>query len=171
MKTLFLVRHAKSSWDHPGLSDFERPLAPRGERAAPRLATFMKTEGLVPAIVLCSTARRARETWALMEEALGESAQVTFLDSLYGAGPGRMLEAALTYADERSPVMLVGHNPGMEDLAHALAGSGPETELATLREKYPTAGLAVIDLDVDSWSDVRPGAGVLRRFVRPRDLS
>jgi phosphohistidine phosphatase len=117
MKTLYLLRHAKSSWDHPGLSDFERPLAPRGERAAPRLATFMKEEDLIPAVVLCSTARRARETWALMENELGGAAQVTFLDSLYGAGPGRMLEAARIHAEDRSPVMLVGHNPGMEDLS------------------------------------------------------
>lgn len=131
----------------------------------------MKEEGLVPAVVLCSTARRARETWALMEEALGGSPEVTFLDSLYGAGPGRMLEATRIHAEERSPVMLVGHNPGMEDLACALAGSGPEAELASLARKYPTAGLAVIDLDVESWSDVEPGAGVLRRFIRPKDLS
>jgi phosphohistidine phosphatase len=170
MKTLFLLRHAKSSWDHPGLSDFERPLAVRGERAAPRMAAFMKDEGLIPAVVLCSTARRARETWALMEEHLGGGAQVAFLDSLYGAGPGRMLEAARSHAEDRSPVMLVGHNPGMEDLAHALAGSGPETELQSLRRKYPTAGLAVIDIDVTAWSDVVAGLGVLRRFVRPRDL-
>ena len=82
-----------------------------------------------------------------------------------------MLEATRIHAEERSPVMLVGHNPGMEDLACALAGSGPEAELASLARKYPTAGLAVIDLDVESWSDVEPGAGVLRRFIRPKDLS
>lgn len=170
MKTLFLVRHAKSSWDHPGLSDFERPLASRGQRAAPRLAAYMRDRGLVPAVVLCSTARRAHETWDLMQDALGESAEVIFLDALYGAGPARMLEAAVAHADERSPVMLVGHNPGMEDLAHALAGSGSETDLAALRTKYPTAALAVIDLNVGSWSDVAAGTGVLRTFVRPRDL-
>lgn len=170
MKTLYLLRHAKSSWDHHGLSDFERPLAPRGERAAPRVARYMKEEGLIPAVVLCSTARRARETWALMEDELGGTAHVTFLDSLYGAGPGRMLEVARIHAEDRSPVMLVGHNPGMEELAHALAGSGPEAELQTMGHKYPTAAVAVLDFDVASWSDVAPGMGVLRRFVRPRDL-
>ena len=171
MLTLFLVRHAKSSWGDFGLSDFDRPLAPRGERAAPAMAAFMKAEGLVPDFVLCSTALRARQTWERMEPELGSGPEAEHVEILYGASPARMMEAVLRYGEGRSPVMIVAHNPGMEELALALSGSGPEPEMSRLRAKYPTAGLAVIDIDAPSWDQVVPGAGVLRRFVCPRDLA
>lgn len=170
MKTLLLVRHAKSSWDDWSLADHDRPLAPRGRNAAPLVADHMADEGLIPAVVLCSTAVRTRQTWDLMSPTLGETAEVDYLPSLYGAGPGTMMEAVMAHADDRSPVLLVAHNPGTEDLARALCGSGPDDSLARMQTKYPTAALAVIDFDVPSWSDVTAGSGVLRSFVRPKDL-
>lgn len=171
MRTLFLLRHAKSSWDNPSLRDFDRPLAERGRRAAPAMGQYMRREGLVPELVLCSTARRAQETWALMESALEPRPEVTHTDLLYGASAGGMLDEVRAHGGAAPTVMLVGHNPGMEDLAVALAGSGSERLLRRLRRKYPTAALAIIDFDMPTWSDVRPGAGTLRRFVRPKDLA
>jgi phosphohistidine phosphatase len=170
MKTLMLLRHAKSSWDDWSLADHDRPLAPRGRNAAPRMARMMVERQTVPELVLCSTAVRARETWELMAPVLPEPVDVQYVEALYGATPRGMLEVVARLAGDRSPVLLVGHNPGMEDLAHALASSGPQEAMRTLRVKYPTAALAVLDLDVDSWSDVTSGAGTLRHFIRPKDL-
>lgn len=170
MKTLYLLRHAKSSWDDSSLRDFDRPLSPRGRHAAPALGAFLRNENLIPELVLCSTARRAQETWSLVLGALEAAPAVVESDLLYGAGPGQMLDEVRAHGQGYASVMLVGHNPGMEDLAHALAVSGPGKLMERLYRKYPTATLAVIDVDVDSWSDVRPGTGVLRRFVRPKDL-
>ena len=170
MKTLYLVRHAKSSWADPGLRDFDRPLAPRGRRAAPAVGAYMEQEGLIPDLVLCSTARRARETWALLSTMLSTEPEVIETDLLYGAGPGRMLEEVRLNGQSADAVMIVAHNPGMEDLATALSGSGPAELLDRLHRKYPTAALAVIEFDVPTWSDVAPGTGHLAHFVRPRDL-
>ena len=133
MKSLLLVRHAKSAWDDWSLADHDRPLAPRGRRAVPKVAAFMASEGLFPAIVLCSTAVRARQTWDLMAPAIGESAEVHYVPSLYGASPGTMIEVVAAHGDERSPVMLVAHNPGTEDLARALCESGPDDGFANLQ--------------------------------------
>ncbi len=170
MKTLLLLRHAKSSWDDPGLRDFDRPLANRGRRAAPAMGAYMASQGLVPELVLCSTARRAQETWALVGTMFDPKPQVVETDLLYGAGPGRMLEEVRLNGRTADSVMIVAHNPGTEDLALALAGSGPDRELARMQTKFPTCSLAVIDLDVASWDDASPGKGILRRFVRPKDL-
>lgn len=170
MKTLFLVRHAKSSWDHPGLRDFDRPLSARGRAAAPAMGHFMASRDWAPELVLCSTARRAQETWALLGSAFNPPPMAIDVDELYGAGPGRMLEALRVHAGSASSAMIVAHNPGTEDLAMALCASGPERQLDRMARKYPTCALAIIDLDATAWGEIRPGSGILRRFVRPADL-
>ncbi len=171
MKSLFLLRHAKSSWDDPSLADFDRPLAARGRGAAPRMAAYMRKKGLVPDLVLCSAARRARETWELMAPVLGADAPVRTRGTLYGAEPGRLLAALRRAPRGTSSVLLIGHNPEIEDLAHRLCGPGSKGKaLARLRAKYPTAALAVISFEGERWSTIGEGRGVLKRFVRPRDL-
>lgn len=172
MKTLLLLRHAKSSWDDPGLEDFDRPLAPRGEQAAPVMAGYLERKGLRPDLVLCSPAARARQTWALVAERLGNGIPVKELQGLYLGAPSRLLDAVRRAPDKVGCVLLVGHNPGMEHLAMALAGPGSKPKaLAKLHAKFPTAALAEITFDAASWRDVGHGGGRLKRLVWPKDLA
>ncbi len=172
MKTLLLLRHAKSSWDDPTLGDFDRPLAPRGEKAAPLVASYLKKQGLRPDLVLCSPALRARQTWSLVARSLGDKIEVKDMRGLYLSSPGRLLDAIRRAPDAAPCVMLVGHNPGMEHLAMALAGpSSDPTALAKLHSKFPTAALAEIEFEVAAWTAVARGEGCLKRFIRPKDLA
>ncbi|MEQ9556008.1 MAG: histidine phosphatase family protein [Rhodospirillales bacterium] len=171
MKTLLLLRHAKSDWAEPGLDDIDRPLAPRGQDAAPRMGRYLRTEGLVPDLVLCSTARRAQDTWALVAAELDPAPPVRFRKGLYAVSSAALLAAIRRVPDDCACLLLIGHNPEIEDLAHRLAGTGKAKALAGLAEKYPTAALAEIRFERDSWTKIGEGAGALRRFVRPRDLA
>jgi phosphohistidine phosphatase len=171
MRTLLLLRHAKSSWDDPGLEDFDRPLAPRGEKAAPLMAAYLTNAGPRPDLVLCSPAVRARQTWSLVARSLGDAIDVKELRGLYLGAPSRLLEAVHRAPDQATCVMLVGHNPGMEHLAMALAGPASKPKaMAKLHAKFPTAALAEIEFDAAAWRDIGAGAGRLTRFVRPKDL-
>jgi len=172
MRTLLLLRHAKSSWDYPDLDDFNRPLAPRGRKAAPRMAGYLKKKGMRPDLVLCSAALRAVQTWVLVSEILGDGAEVKYLRGLYLAPPSRMLSSIRQVADEHPCVMLIAHNPGMEHLASVLAGPDSNQQaLQKLHEKYPTAALAEITFEAPSWREIQRGAGRLKRLVRPKELA
>jgi phosphohistidine phosphatase len=171
MKRIYLLRHAKSSWDDPALSDFDRPLNKRGRKAAPRLGKLLKKRGWTPDLVLCSTAARAAETWELAAAELKSEPQVKPLKTLYLATPSQMLRAMQRTPPEAASVMLVGHNPGIENLAAQLAG--PESKkkpLARLREKFPTAALAVFDFEAADWASLGQGGCRLVDFVVARDL-
>ncbi|MEM8743684.1 MAG: histidine phosphatase family protein [Pseudomonadota bacterium] len=169
MVTLSLFRHAKSAWDNPGLGDFDRPLAPRGEKAAPRMGRYMAAEGLEPDIVLCSTAARARQTLELAAAEWKTAPEIHFEEGLYHAGPADMLRAVRSLEDGLAHAMLVGHNPGMHSLAVNLSGSGNEADLEAVHFKFPTAALAVIDFD-GSWASLAAGKGRLRSYIVPRVL-
>jgi len=169
MVTLSLFRHAKSTWDNPGIGDFERPLAPRGEQAAPRMGAFMECEGLVPDLVLCSTARRARQTFELAQAEWEAKPEVRYEDDLYGAGPGDMLRFIHTLPASVTHAMLIGHNPGMHSLAIFLSGDGEANAMVALEMKYPTAALAVIKFEGE-WGSVGSAAGYLQQFMVPRGL-
>lgn len=180
MKTVLLLRHAKSSWDDPSLPDFQRPLAPRGRRAAPLMAEYLAEHGLVPDRVLCSAAQRAKETWEIIARALEEDLdpplpeagpiRVELRQDVYHASPRSLLDLLQGLDDAEAMVLLVGHNPTFEDLADILAGSGDLAGLDRMRRKFPTAALAVIDFPVGRWAQVQPAQGYLRAFVRPKDL-
>ena len=171
MKTILLVRHAKSSWDDPALGDFDRPLAPRGRKAAPRIARYMHDEGLAPELVLCSAARRAQETWALMAPAFDADIPLELRRDLVHAAPHRLLEVLHETPDEAAAVLMVAHSPAMEGLAIGLSGPDSERDAAErLYAKFPTAALAVITFDGDRWGEVGENGGALTRFVCPRDL-
>ena len=170
MRTLMLMRHAKSSWDRPELDDLNRPLAPRGQAAAPLMARYIKKRKWRLDLVLCSPAARVRETWQLMTPVLGRSVDCKTLRTIYLGAPSRLLEALRRAADEVETLLLIGHNPGLGRLAVSLCGSGPKKALVRMREKFPTATLAVIEFDVDRWRELAPGAGRLQAFVRPKDL-
>jgi len=171
MKTLLLLRHAKSSWDDDRLPDHDRPLAPRGRRAAPAMARLLQRRELTPDRVLCSTAARTRESWALVQEELGlEATPVVYIEGLYLADPGRMLRTIREEGRDAGTLLLVGHNPGIQELALALTELDRGGSVERMERKYPTAALAVIEFERDSWDEIAPGRGRLRKFVRPKDL-
>ena len=170
MKRLLLLRHAKSSWKDSSLDDFERPLNRRGERSAPRMAAFLREAGLVPDLLLVSSARRALNTWDLLRPTLGAEPEVRALKTLYMASPGVMLQTLRRAPEQAGCVMLIGHNPGMENLADNLIGSGSKTLRRRMAAKFPTTAVAVIDFDLDDWAQIEPGKGKLSAFVTPADL-
>ncbi len=134
------------------------------------MGDYMASNGLIPNRVLCSSARRAVETWELVSTFFEDSIRFEITQDLYEASPGNLLDILQQLPPETDTVLLVGHNPTFEELASALAGSGRPESLAELDRKYPTGALAVIDFSVGGWPDVRAGAGYLRDFVRPRSL-
>ncbi|HSR43247.1 MAG TPA: histidine phosphatase family protein [Longimicrobiales bacterium] len=170
MRTLYLLRHAKSSWDDSSLADHDRPLAPRGRRAAPSMGRYMQSERLVPELVLCSTAARTRATWALAAPFLGDDIPVEYDRELYGASAGTLLRVVRGLPDDVRRVLMVGHNPGWELFAAALAGDGDRGAIARMRRKFPTAALAVLESPAERWTGVEAGGCRLERFVRPKDL-
>jgi phosphohistidine phosphatase len=169
MRSVILLRHGKSSWTDPTLADFDRPLAPRGKRASKHIAAYMREKRIRPALVLCSPARRTRETLEAIKPALGKSCSIEFVPELYAASDRHLLEQLHAVPDSISAVMLIGHNPGLQQLARLLASSG--TDLAKLEEKFPTAALATLTVESDSWAGLRPGAAQLVDYVVPRDLA
>jgi phosphohistidine phosphatase len=173
MLTLFLMRHAKSSWAAAGTDDFDRPLAPRGVDAAPRTAQAMAENGFTPDRILCSSARRTRQTLGLVLTRIGaDEMTVTFTRQLYGADVST-LHQMIAAQDARSVrrLMLVGHNPAMQDLALQLTGDGAATEREALEAKFPSGALAVLTFeDRDGWASIAPGTGHLTHFIQPRFL-
>jgi phosphohistidine phosphatase len=165
MHTLYLLRHAKSSWDEPGLRDRERPLAPRGRRDAKRIAKHLVEHGVEPELVLCSDAKRTRETLELLRRAL-ESATVEIEDGLYGASADELLGRIRLVPDSVASVLLIGHNPGIQDLALTIGSGGKELE--RLEAKFPTAALATFSLQ--EWSRLSRASAVLEAFVVPKQL-
>jgi phosphohistidine phosphatase len=167
---LLLLRHAKSSWDVPGIQDHDRDLAPRGEQAAPRMGRLLATLGLVPDRVLCSTARRAVRTWELAGAALEPAPEVIHRREVYMAAPGQLLEAIRRHGGTARRLMLIGHNPGLQALGVRLVGEGDAKLRARLAEKLPTAALARIGFAAARWDEVAWHRGRLLGFWRPRDL-
>jgi phosphohistidine phosphatase len=164
MKRVYLLRHAKSSWKHDELADRDRPLAGRGRRAAKAIAEHMRAQELKPELVLCSTARRARETLERIEPALGR-APVRLEAELYGASARELLARLRRLPDVVGSVLVIGHNPAIHELALELAGPAPE-----LAGKLPTAALATLAFDGWDWSELGPEATELVELTRPRDL-
>jgi phosphohistidine phosphatase len=168
-RTLWLLRHAKSSWDHPELDDRDRPLAPRGMRAAALMREYIESEGIRPDLVLCSSALRTRETLAAVLPALGEDLVVRIDPSLYTFDAGALIAVLRDLDDDDiGSVLFVGHNPAMEELALTLASRGDR--LAEVKEKFPTGALVEIRFSGAPWSEIAADSGELVRFVTPRQL-
>lgn len=167
MRSLTLLRHAKSTWDDPVARDFDRPLNPRGRRAARAVGQAMKAEGLGFDLVLASPAVRVIETLDEVAAAFGPI-DPYYEPRLYLASIDTLLEIARAADDEAERLLLVGHNPGFEMLALALTrGNALRSEVEV---KYPTGTLAEIELPIESWRELAEGSGTLVRFIRPRDL-
>ncbi len=162
MKTLILMRHAKSSWDEPNLPDRERPLTKRGEKDALRIGKTLKSEEIFPDLILCSTAVRAAKTAEAVAEKLDYKKEIIYMDGLYLAEPTSIIEILREKAGDIKKVMVVGHNPGMEGLVQILTHKV---------ESLPTAAVAVIKLPVEKWSELETVTeGRLAEYWRPRDL-
>jgi phosphohistidine phosphatase len=168
-KTVLLLRHAKSSREDPEMADFDRRLTGRGRRDAPRLGAWMRDAGLKPDLVLCSDAKRARETWAGLAETLSCAAPVLFERGLYMASAQALCRRLQRLPEAVGSVLVIGHNPGVEEAAQALADGAGEP-LERLRRKFPTAALARLDFEVADWARLEPGSGRLSEFVTPGDL-
>jgi phosphohistidine phosphatase len=170
MRTLYLLRHAKSDRGDTDLSDIDRPLAPRGRRDAPAMAAFMRERDYRPDLILCSPSARTRETLALLQPALGSDLRTEFDRKLYLGSPDVLLRRLRDVDETIASVLVIGHNPGLERLAAALAPRGDRRALARMREKFPTCGLAVIHLHIDRWEQTDLGAGTLTDFMVPAGL-
>lgn len=163
---LYLLRHAKAGWAQPGVRDFDRPLDASGIADAEATGAAMRACGYVPDLTLCSNARRARET---LEGIAGhtDTGRVLFFDSLYSEDAAGYLTIIRGNGASRS-LLVIGHNPMMEDLAIAVSGDGDESAKATLNYGFPTSGLAVLRFD-GGLADAAPGAGFLEAFLTPAD--
>jgi phosphohistidine phosphatase len=163
-----LLRHGKSSWSDSALADIDRPLAPRGERASRKLAKYIRRKRIQPALVLCSPARRTRQTLKAVEASLVKSCAVEVVPQLYGASAEELLEQLRALPESVSSVMLIGHNPGLHDLALVLASRG--ADLPQLERKFPTGALATLAVCGEGWKALGPGAAELVDYVVPKQL-
>jgi len=154
------MRHAKSSWDDSDLADFDRPLNDRGEAAAPFMGELIAGRGLAPEEIVSSPAKRALQTATLVKESGGIEAPIRLDERIYEAGAQTLKQVASEFRDELDIMMMIGHNPGFEGFVSFLTGR---------QESMPTAALAVIDLDIDKWSDVKNGEGDLIEVIRPKE--
>ncbi len=152
------------------MDDFERALDDRGRLAAPAIGAWMRREGRIPDLALHSTAHRAVETWRLVAPELGAEITAIADETLYLASPEHLFSTVTAAPDGHASLLIIGHNPGLHELALGLVGDGPGGEIARLREGYPAGALAEIRFDVDRWSGIGAKLGRLERLVFPRDL-
>lgn len=160
MKTLYTLRHAKSSWEDPNLADFDRPLNARGLSAAPFMGDLLASKGYHPSLVLCSPALRARQTAELVIRHSNSTADLRFDDRIYEASPQGLMQVISEIDDSIDSVMIVGHNPGMEGFIRYLTGES---------EAMPTAALAVVTTGIESWRELDDGCGTLQAVYRPKE--
>ena len=163
MKTLLVLRHAKSSWSHSGLADHDRPLNERGERDAPRVGNLVRRQRLMPDLIISSDAVRARMTAEAVAKAAGYAGEIRLEPLLYGAAPDDIVAVLRAEPEpDMATVMVVGHNPGLEALVGQLTGERPD---------LPTAALVQIDLPIDRWRDLNGSTrGTLVELWRPKEL-
>lgn len=170
MPALHLLRHAKSSWDDMRLRDFDRPLSDRGERAASAMAAHLRRAGVVPELVLCSSARRTVDTLAAIRSVLPDDVDIETGPELYEAGAPALLDRLHRVPDGVGELLLIGHNPGLEELAGRLSGPGSDPGAGTaLARKFATGALATLAFD-GRWPELSWGGARLTGFVAPKDL-
>lgn len=171
MKRLTLLRHAKSDWDDPVARDFDRPLNRRGEKAAMLVGQYAKSQGMIFDHLVASPAARVMQTLETFFEGFGETVETQWDRRIYLASPATLIDVVRDLPEHTNSALMVGHNPGLEDLVLNLV---PDDGVSKLREdvevKFPTASLVVLDLAIDRWSDIVENSGTLISFTRPRDL-
>lgn len=170
MRRLILLRHAKAERSEPGMSDNSRALIDRGRKDAAKIGGYMAGHGLIPERVLISPAARAQETWKHAAGAFRPAPAVLSAERLYDATPHTILAVIKDTPANAHTLLIVGHNPGLHDLAVMLVASGDIDARERLREKLPTSGLVIIDFAFDDWGKLHPQSGRLERFVSPKSL-
>ncbi len=170
MIQLAILRHAKSSWDNPGLDDFDRPLNARGRQAAPIIGQVLASLKVSPDVVLCSPSRRTRETLDAIAPYISSAEHhVRFDDQLYLASPDVLTTCIRNAGRNAKRVLLIGHNPGLHELAASLALSGDPAQLANMKNHFPTAALALLTLGGDTFAAMETAGGHLEAFITPKD--
>ena len=167
MRRLLLLRHAKAERSQPDGRDHDRVLAPRGRDDARKLGSYLARHGFVPDRAMVSTAARTRETWALLAAAFDKSPPADFDDRIYDASPQSLLQVIGTAGPDIRTLLVIGHNPGLQELAALLTASGDIDARERLGEDFPTAALAAIGFATEDWSGVHPHGGRLEHFVTP----
>ena len=168
MKTLYVLRHAKSDWDDPALRDFDRPLNERGRNAAKAIGRELHKRGIEPDLVLSSPALRAKQTIDGVQEGFGQDFDPIEIPRIYNAEPETLIDLVRSTPSGAKRLMIVGHNPGLQELVLALSENGELRDEAA--QKYPTGTLAEIHFDAREWPDVALGTGRLVTLLKPRDL-
>jgi phosphohistidine phosphatase len=169
MKTLYVLRHAKSDWSNSSLKDFDRPLNDRGRKAGEAMGAEMRRRGVKPDLVLVSTALRARQTLALVQDGYGQAFNVRDEGRIYAADVSTLIDVVRSVPDNMESLMIVGHNPGLQDLVLLLA-DGPDDLRSEVAQRFPTAALAEIRFECDSWRKVAGASGQLQSLTKPRNL-
>ena len=161
MKTLLIMRHAKSSWDDAAMSDFERPLNERGLKTAPLMGKYIRENQIKPELIVSSPAERAKQTAELIKESGQIESEIYFNEKIYEASVGRLLETVGEQPETVKSILLIGHNPGLEGLVKYTTGETRE---------MPTAALAIVDLPMEKWSNISDSKGELRDLIRPKEI-
>lgn len=171
MKSLFLLRHAKSSWNDKSVEDHDRILSKRGERAAAAMGQFLADSGVEPDRAICSTAVRAKQTWDILSANWPGAPDVSFEQGLYLAGATQLLNRLRQLEPDLHSILVIGHNPDIEKVIRGIASKGRKDNLARAAHKVPTCAFAEIALPIDDWATLEPGTAMLEQFVIPKDLS
>jgi phosphohistidine phosphatase len=166
-----LLRHAKTERARPGERDHERILAPRGRRDAPKLGAYIVRHAFMPDLVLVSSSARTRQTWELAATAFEDTPPVKFDERIYEAGPQAILNAVKETGPQIGTLLVIGHNPGLQELATQLVAVGDSDATRRLKEEFPTSALAVINFMVEDWSRLHAHGGRLEHFVTPGTLT
>jgi phosphohistidine phosphatase len=167
MRRLMLLRHAKTEQAEPGERDRDRKLMKRGRADAPVIGAYMAHHGLVPDLAMVSPTTRTKETWSLLAPCFAKPPSMITDDRIYNATVEKLI-GAIREARKARTLLVIGHNPGLHDLAVQLIAAGDVEAHKRIKESLPTSGLVVIDLPLDDWSSIRPQSGRLERFVTPR---
>ena len=170
MRTLIFLRHAKSSWALPGVDDFDRPLNDRGNNAAPQMATWLANKGIKPDVIVCSSAKRTRETLAHIEPLFSQEVATILEPDLYLASSTALFECAEKLDDGYETAMLLAHNPGLHDAALSALTAASRRESGEMRSRFPTCACAIISLPIDRWSEITTDIGELNAYMTPKGL-
>ena len=170
MRRLVLFRHAKSDWSAQGAKDHERQLARRGIVSAPLMAAWLHDEGITPDHILCSTAKRTRQTLDLALTQWAHKPHVHYDDRLYLSSPEKIIRMIKSVDQSVQTLMVIGHNPDLHQLTVDLVPSKQKTAATTQIGKFPTAAMAVFGFEIEEWSKIKPGTGTLDLFRKPKDL-
>lgn len=170
MKRLTILRHAKSSWGDPHLEDFNRPLNDRGWKAARRMGRELKKRGRTFDLVIASPAARVRETIDGLTEELKLNVEIRFEPRMYAASEEMLLKIVREIGERAHAPLMVGHNPGLQQLLVGLTRDGSNNLRSCVQRKFPTAALATIELSAHRWREVRPGAGEFAELILPKEL-